>query len=354
MNTTKLYKPDESGYLSQEGTKSYYSRIGFFTFLLGTISFLIALLTSLVIQTWFPWMLENSLIYLIIDCSVSVLAIYCIAMPIALLMLKPLPKIRPIKEDLSLWHFICALCVSFFFLDIGKTISQMILELSQKITGEIPNDPFLTVTSTPELIISGIFMCLVAPILEEILFRRLLCNRLLPLGEMKAIVISAAIFGLIHGNFYQFAYAFLIGLVFGYIYVKTGKVIYTIIIHCIINFFGSTLLELILKKLPDEETLMNILSSEEITPENIEAIYEQILPYSEGFTMFAIYYIVNMVLVIAGAIIFFVIMFKRKINLEQGILQTPREHRFSNFFLTGGVAAAIGYFVIRFLLSIMP
>lgn len=354
MNTTKLYKPDETGYLSQEGTKSYYSRIGFFAFFLGAISLLVAIITSLVLQIWFPWMLENSLIYLIINCSVTVLSIYCIAMPVALLLIKPLPKIRPIKEKLNPLHFIFAICVSFFFLDVGQSISQITLELSQKITGEMPSDPFLASTSTPELIINAAFTCLVAPILEEILFRRLLCNRLLPLGEKKAIVISAAIFGLIHGNFYQFAYAFLIGLVFGYIYVKTGRVIYTIIIHAIINFFGSTLIELISLKLPAEEFIEQLFPNGQITLEAVEAAQEQLMPYMEGLTMFTFYVLVNAALVIAGGIIFFILTLKRKINFEQGILQTPREHRFSNFFLTGGVAAAIGYFVVSFLLSIVP
>ena len=47
------------------------------------------------------------------------------------------------------------------------------------------------------------------------------------------------IFGLCHGNFYQFFYAFGIGLVFGYIYTRTGRIRYTIVLHMIINFLGS-------------------------------------------------------------------------------------------------------------------
>ena len=46
-------------------------------------------------------------------------------------------------------------------------------------------------------------------------------------------------------------------------------------------------------------------------------------------------------------------LLRKKITLEQGILQTPKENRIANFFLTGGVAAAIGYIVISFFYSIL-
>ena len=48
------YKPDESGFLTQEDTKSYYSRVGMFCFLLGAVSFAISILVSMIIFKFLP------------------------------------------------------------------------------------------------------------------------------------------------------------------------------------------------------------------------------------------------------------------------------------------------------------
>ena len=46
-------------------------------------------------------------------------------------------------------------------------------------------------------------------------------------------------FGIIHGNLYQFFYAFGLGALMGYVYCTYGKIIYPIIIHVVINTIGS-------------------------------------------------------------------------------------------------------------------
>ena len=351
MNEKITYKPDESGYLSQESTKSYYSRIGLFYFLLGLISFLISILASLVIGTFFPELLKNTAIMPFIDYGLSFLAIYCIATPIAMLALKPLPKLRPIKEKMRFPHLLAALCVCFTFMYVGSSFSNIIITFTEMITGKTLVNPVEEGMANESILVSAIFVGILFPILEELLFRRLLCNRLLPLGEKKTIVISAAIFGLIHGNLYQFAYAFLIGLIFGYIYVKTGKIIYTIIFHCIINLYSGVFARFVLSKAPIEK-LNEILSNEELLT-NPEALLEQLSPYAVGVTLYMIYAYIMMGLSIAGFVILLIITIKKKITFEQGILQTSPEHKFSNFFLTGGVAAAIGFIALKFLYSIM-
>ena len=352
MSKNKLYTPDESGYLSQDATKSYYSRIGFFCCLLCAIPFAVWLIAEIIIKKWYPTLLDDELTSMIVNYSLSLVSIYCIATPIAFLAIKPLPKMRPYKESLSHKHFFFALCVCFCFVDLGNTISQVLLDLVSKITGSVPTNPLTASSSDTEIIIGGICVCIVVPLLEELVFRRLLCNRLLPLGEKKAIIISALIFGFIHGNLYQFAYAFLIGLVFGYIYVKTGEVIYTFILHCIINFYGSTLVELISRELPTEQWLTELFPDGTITFEAVEELQDLLMPYVNGFMLYAVYILIGSALVITGSVVVFTLLFRRKIHLEQGLLQTPREHRIANFFLNNGIAAAVGCIAFTFLLSI--
>ena len=68
---------------------------------------------------------------------------------------------------------------------------------------------------------------------------KMLIDRLNRLGDRPAILLSAFLFALFHGNLYQLFYAFGVGLVFGYVYVRTGRIRYTISIHMLVNcLFG--------------------------------------------------------------------------------------------------------------------
>ncbi len=58
---------------------------------------------------------------------------------------------------------------------------------------------------------------ILAPITEEILFRGLVQRTLLPYGKRFAILCSALTFGIFHGNLFQAPYAFVVGLVLGYV-----------------------------------------------------------------------------------------------------------------------------------------
>ena len=75
-----------------------------------------------------------------------------------------------------------------------------------------------------------------APFFEEWLCRGIILRGLLKkVGPTWAIVISAAAFGLIHGNIWQAIPAFLIGCLLGYVYYKTGSLKLTMLMHCVNN-----------------------------------------------------------------------------------------------------------------------
>ena len=78
-----------------------------------------------------------------------------------------------------------------------------------------------------------------APIIEEFIFRKLLIDKISTHGEGIAIITSAMLFGLMHGNLGQFFLAFFIGLVFATIYTKTRNIKYTMCLHFMINTIAS-------------------------------------------------------------------------------------------------------------------
>ena len=54
-------------------------------------------------------------------------------------------------------------------------------------------------------------------------------------GEKTAIVFSALAFALFHMNLFQFFYAFGLGLIFGYVYTRTSRLRYSVLMHMLID-----------------------------------------------------------------------------------------------------------------------
>lgn len=65
-----------------------------------------------------------------------------------------------------------------------------------------------------------LYASIFAPIGEEILFRGLILRSMQPYGKKFAILASAFLFGIFHGNMIQTPYAFMVGLVLGYVAVE--------------------------------------------------------------------------------------------------------------------------------------
>ena len=66
-------------------------------------------------------------------------------------------------------------------------------------------------------------------------------DRLSVFGDGAAIIFSAVAFGFFHGNLSQIIYATAVGLIFGYVYTRTGKIWHTMLLHAIVNFLGGIL-----------------------------------------------------------------------------------------------------------------
>ena len=86
-----------------------------------------------------------------------------------------------------------------------------------------------------------IYTCLVAPFMEELLFRGVLLRKARRFGDRTAVVFTAVMFGLMHGNLNQFLYAVVIGLVLGYLAVRTNRILYNVLLHMTVNSFSMLL-----------------------------------------------------------------------------------------------------------------
>jgi hypothetical protein len=80
---------------------------------------------------------------------------------------------------------------------------------------------------------------------EELIFRKILLDKLRRFGDLPAILITGLAFGIFHFNLLQFFYATVIGIMFAYITIRTNRIIYAIILHMMMNFIGAGVVPLI-------------------------------------------------------------------------------------------------------------
>lgn len=80
---------------------------------------------------------------------------------------------------------------------------------------------------------------LLVPIAEEMVFRGGVLRKLLDISGQRlhwvAIVVSALIFALLHGNLAQGTHAFLMGLLLGWMYYRTKSIIPSVAVHWVNN-----------------------------------------------------------------------------------------------------------------------
>lgn len=150
---------------------------------------------------------------------------------------------------LALIASIATLAAAFIAEPINALLPEM-PEILKKALEQLTEGP---------LWVSLLSVSIFAPLFEEWLCRGLVLRGLLKkLNPASAIMVSAAFFAILHLNPWQAIPAFLLGLLFGYVYYKTGSLKLTILMHCVNNT-----LALITSRIPslaDAETFMDIMS----------------------------------------------------------------------------------------------
>lgn len=143
-------------------------------------------------------------------------------------------KTLPAKELALVGLSGFGLSLFFAYLGIGLNsgISYLItgkftsLSESSIVSNTLENSPLL-----PTLL----YVVIIGPLLEELIFRKTLISKLRPFGYKTSILVSSVLFGAYHLNLEQFFYAAFIGIIFGAIYYKSNNIVYTYVIHACFN-----------------------------------------------------------------------------------------------------------------------
>ena len=116
---------------------------------------------------------------------------------------------------------------------------------------ELPDSMEPTVVS---LVLNVISTAVFPAIIEEMVFRGYVLGALRPHGDKVAVIVSAALFGLIHGNILQVPFAFILGLVLGWLVVQTNSIWPAVVLHGVNNLI-SVVLQWVELHFPDNELL---------------------------------------------------------------------------------------------------
>lgn len=87
-------------------------------------------------------------------------------------------------------------------------------------------------------LLTVISTAVIPPLTEEFAFRGAVLGELKKHGEGFALITSSVLFGLMHRNFIQIFFAFLVGLILGFIRIKTGSIWVSIAVHALNNFLA--------------------------------------------------------------------------------------------------------------------
>lgn len=328
---------EEENLVSVEKAKSCFGRLGWAL----VANVLIVLLLQVVLVTigevlfrmgidvlnspWFLW-------------AVSFITQYLVGVPLFLLMFRKIPVVEQSQSKLGGGNFWALLLMCFPVMYIGNIVGTF---LSGLLSGGTAQNVVETYVFEGGLL--NLFTAVVlAPLVEEFIFRKQLLDRCSRYGEKTAMVFSALTFALFHMNLFQFFYAFGVGLIFAYVYLRTRRLRYPVLMHMAINFMGSAVPLWVVSNL-DLDALANL------NPQNLDQ--ETLAAILPGLLIYLAYVVVQLALVIAGLVIG--IVMRKSFTLQPAPEELPREGRAKTVYGNAGfvlyaVLCAVAFLFILF------
>lgn len=186
----------------------------------------------------------------------SSMPLYCVAMPLAWLLMRTVPALPTREFRLGPKRFFMLFVMILPLVYVANIVSVI---LAMLLSGGRANNNLADVVSQID-IWNVVFLVICAPIFEEWMFRKQLISRLRRYGEKTAILFSALAFALFHMNLYQALYAFMLGLMFGYVYTRTSRLRYSVAMHMLFNFNGGVIAPWVASRM-DAKTLSMMSSN---------------------------------------------------------------------------------------------
>ncbi|MFR5601882.1 MAG: lysostaphin resistance A-like protein [Lachnospiraceae bacterium] len=301
-------------------TKTRFSQIGMGYVLFTAASVAGQLLVGSLISLLGLWQMPAwDFLYL----PVSMASMYCFGLPVFFLYMRLIPVC---EEPGDAGHFseknlLSLALIALAFMSAGNIVGNLVSSLFNLFRSEpLVNEIEEAVTSGNRLV-NYVTVILVAPIVEEWMFRKTLLDRIRGYGDKIAILMSGLMFGVFHGNFFQFFYAFLLGCLLAYVYLRSGRLAYSIGLHMFVNLMGSAV------------------------PLTVIAISELLPGYFQTILLF-VYNRAYMLLVVCGLVLFFINV--RKITLRPAVNEEFLDVPWKDFLINPGMLLFLVISLLQF------
>ena len=315
--------------------KKHFSSLGLMYFFGALIIIGVQVAVSMLVLAFAPSLLDNPNLSLL----VSMLPTYAISFPLTSLLIRQVPGVQMKKHNMKPTQLLGAFAISYALMYLSNLAGQFFTNIIGIIKSSPVDDAIADLVSELNPLTAFFVMVLLAPALEEWIFRKLLVDRTIRYGEGTAIFLSGLMFGLFHGNLNQFVYTFLIGAFWAFIYVKTGRLRYTIYLHMALNFMGSIGSLFFLGAISTLEGGSSAMNG-------FHFLLGMLIPLAIVIP----YLIVVFGLVISG-IVLLVTNWKR-FRLIPAELFIPKEKRFSVIFLNVGMILYVLFWIIQIILQL--
>lgn len=144
-----------------------------------------------------------------------------------------------------------------------------------------------------------VMLVIIAPVFEEFIFRGAVMNLLKPYGSGVAVFASALCFGIFHGNFQQFFYAFILGILLGYISYATDSMFCNTVLHAMFNAVSGI--------------IMIFVSTAPVQKKTLDPTAE----LTDVEQLVVTFYAVFMIIVLITAFVGFIAMIKKLVKIKK-------------------------------------
>lgn len=319
--------------------KKAFSRIGLALLAFFAATFLSQYIFAEIVDRFFPNLFAGGVTYLH-KLIISFVTMYLIGVPVFYLCIKGVDTFPADVGKIGLSSLVSAFIISMTLSYVGSMLGDGVSSVIYRATDVMP------ITETLELI-SGIswewalvFVAIIGPFFEELIFRKLIIDRTRGFGEKLSMIFSAILFALYHISVQQFFYAFFIGMLYGYIYLRTGKMIYSYVLHAAFNLFGSVI-PLMLNEIVDYTKLLTAKSSEEM--------YKMVEENMLGYSIVSLYSLATIVMAFAG--VGLLLKKIRTMRFETALFQLPKDSEATTAFVNVGVMLYITFVICYFVFT---
>jgi len=323
-------EPDKAGWIKE--MKKAAVKIGWKYFVFGVV--------VIIAQYIYAWLLpEKYYTESWANFLQIIIPTYCIAFPVLCLLVCKMPKVQIEKKKMGFWKIVLTVIIGSGICGVGMVIGTVVGELITLPFGVSASDNNslgnLMMMSDPfwRILTVGIL----APIFEELIFRKLLIDRVIKYGEFCAIMMSGIMFGLFHGNFAQFFFATGLGMLFAFVYARTGKIWYTMLLHMVVNMTTSVITTPLAMKVLEHMEVINKISELSTRPNELMAYLEnpEVMQVYGYMMVYACWMMFLAVCALTGVILFFV--FLKKFKLKETPMGVKNGTVFLKSFVNGGM-----------------